>query len=217
MRRELISAAVAVALLATLGVPLASASEAGSGYVWLYDNGVSTPTTSTMWQFYVEVPTYVAQDEPSGYWNFTVYAEHSVGLSTLNGTWTVTIYINDGVVNESAGSGTIVVTHLTAVYCNKSMPAATYDLLSVNSSATFYTVLNLNGTAKDSYRTAIDVEATGTLGLVHALTGAVIVLMVIMLVVGLFSSLMVSMQKSMSKTTGGGDCNRKGRKKGKKG
>ena len=213
MRRELISLAVMGALLAVLGVPLASASEAGSGYVWLYDNGVSTPTTSTMWQFYVEVPAYEAFDEPSGYWNFTVYAEHSVGLSTVNGTWTVTVYINDGLVNESAASGTIVVTNATTVYGNISMPDTTYNLLSVNSSATFYTVLKLNGTAKDSYTTTIDIEATGTMGLVHAMTGAVITVMVIMLVVGLFSSLMVSMNKSMNKSTHSGDSHRRGRKK----
>lgn len=187
------------ALMLVAMLPQAQGETEENGYVWLYDNGANdAPSATTDWKVYVETPSYVGLDSPSGYWNFTVYAElvNNTGHA-ITSTLKVKIYLKSESVNVSEYSS-IAMSKTQAVYGNVSFPESVYSTLVANNSATIY-VLLANGagfTRNDSWGGTIAIVTTGNTGMLIVMLPGLVSLVVVVAVIGFVGEILMDMGKT---------------------
>lgn len=196
-----ILALTALMLVATL--PTARGELEETGYVWLYDNGVDgAPTATTDWKAYVETPSYLALDEPSGYWNFTVYIEqvNSTGRAKLS-TLEVEIYLKSESVNVTV-EGNIVLSYAGNVYGNLSIAESVYSTLVANNSADIYVKLCNGGgdTRNDTWGGTLAIVTTGNTGMLIVMLPGLVSLVIVVAVIGFVGEIMTDAGKGFGQS-----------------
>jgi hypothetical protein len=187
-----------LALMLVAMLPQARGETEEAGYVWLYDNGADgAPSATTDWKFYVETPSYVGLDDPSGYWNFTVYGEmvNNTGRAKTS-TLEVEIYLKSEAVNVTQETN-IVVSKTARVYGNLSFSEAVYSTLVANNSATIYVKLCNGGgdTRNDTWSGTIAIVTLGASGTLIVMLPSLVGLVIIVAVVGFVFEVMADMGK----------------------
>lgn len=192
-RTAIIPSALAAALalllvLGTSGAPVAAYIQDDTAVYLLGQGGDQYDDDN--YRAYVDYPASFALDQDS--WNVTVWLEY-INLSgsgqDYDPGYSVQVYLDDGNLNYSLDTETIVESQTSKSYSNLSFDESTISLFTANSSAQLTATLTNDSAANDTYSTNVGIYENQATGSINTMIPMIISVMLLGIMIAFVSQI----------------------------